>query len=101
VIFLLYLRALNDFPPIGHACWRPAVFGRSQASAAIVNFTYTGTILSGSDQYNTWGTGNSDLKGDSFRLVFTVNTDGPFHGFDNAPTMRFTAAPITVWGPPP
>jgi opacity protein-like surface antigen len=56
----------------------------SQASAAIVNFTYTGTILSGSDQYNTWGTGNSDLKGDSFGLVFTVNTDGPFHGFDNA-----------------
>ncbi len=34
---------------------------------------------SGFDQYNTWGTCNIDLTGDSFRPVFTVNIGVPDH----------------------
>jgi len=46
----------------------------SQASAAIVTFTYTGTLSYGYDEYNTFGTGNTNLTGDMFSLVFTANT---------------------------
>jgi hypothetical protein len=50
------------------------LLGVAQASAEIVTFTYTGTMSDGYDGYNTWATGNTDLTGDPFRLVFTANT---------------------------
>ena len=61
----------------------------TQALAAIVDVTYTGTISSGYDQYNTWGTGNHDLTGDSFRLVFTVDTSIGYRSTDNSPSLVY------------
>ena len=61
----------------------------TQASADIFTITYAGTLASGSDVDNTWGTGfNADLAGDAFQLVFNVNTAGSFHTSLNDPGLH-------------
>lgn len=67
-----------------------AIGAATPASAATVNITYTGTLDSGYDQYNTWGTGNTNLSGDQFKLVFTVNTAAlSYHATYNTPYYAY------------
>ena len=53
--------------------------GSNNTAAAFAKCVVDLGTSRGYDQYNTWGTCNTELTGDSFRLVFTVNTDVPDH----------------------
>ncbi len=68
----------------------------SQASASIIDFIYTGTVASGSDLNDTWRSGDANLAGDSFTLVFSVDSNQ--HTFINqTPYQVFDIAqPLSV-----
>jgi hypothetical protein len=50
------------------------VVGSGAAEAAVMQATWTGTVFSGTDATNYWGTGNTDIAGQKFSLVFVYDT---------------------------
>jgi hypothetical protein len=69
------------------------------ADAAVMQATWTGTVFSGVDQTDYWGTGSSDLAGQSFVMTFVYDTLAGIRA--NSPGISDRAYGGTAYGGSP